>query len=254
MSKYRYVVSCGLREIPHISEAEKERMIASYPPHEREARINGLPALGSGSVYYVDESLYTINTVEIYPHWPRVFALDVAQHTSCIWAAIDPNTDILYVYDEQEWYMEEPPMIVHGIKAKGRWIKGVVDPSAVQGSKRGDGDSLYKEYKREGLNLITKVDNGVESGITRTIKMMLAGTLKITKNCHSLLGEIRMYYRNDRGEIAGHQKDHLCDALRYLTGTGKKIAKSQNEIERELEDSDQAYINYSDTRNKTTGY
>lgn len=254
-SKYRYIVSCSLKEIPHLSEAEKQRMIESYPPHQRQARVDGLPVLGSGSVFYVPEDNYVIKPIEIFPHWRRVFSLDVGQHTAVLWGAIDPNTGIMYIYDELECFMVEPPMVVHKIKSRpcGKWIRGVVDPSALQGSKRGDGDSLYREYSRLGLKLTTKVDNGVETGITRVINLMLAGRLKIFNTCQSLLAEIRMYYRNDKGLIANKQKDHLVDNLRYITGTGYKVAKSINDIERDYEESTGANYNYYQ-RNEVTGY
>lgn len=250
----KYVVGCTIDDVPHIDDKYREDYKKSIPEHQRSARLRGEPGIGSGAVYPIDEDLYVIDYVEIHPHWPRVFALDVGQNSAALWAAIDPNTGVMYIYDEMEWHMKEPPMIVHAIKSKGAWIKGVVDPSALQGSKRGDGDSLYKEYSRLGLKLVTKVDNGIESGIARNTNMIYAGKLKIVKACRGLRDEIRTYARNENGMIGRHQKDHLLDTWRYITGTGYKVARSLNEAEAEEDEKKGINLNYFDTRNETTGY
>lgn len=259
----KYVVGCTVDDVPHFDDKYKEDYKKSIPPHQRSARLRGEPGIGSGACYPIDESMFVIDYVEVRPHWKRVFALDVGQHSAALWGAIDPNTGCMYIYDEAEWLLKDmgvieamPPMIVHSIQSRGKWIKGVVDPSALQGSKRGDGDSLYKEYKRLGLNLITKVDNGIESGITRNINMIYAGKLKIVKTCRSLLNEMRTYSRGEDGRIGRHQKDHLLDCLRYVSGTGYKVARSLNEVEFEVDQEVMGGMNYNyfDSRNETTGY
>lgn len=248
----KYVVGCTIDQVPHLDEKYKEDYKKSIPEHERSARLRGEPGIGSGACYPIDEDEFVINSIEIQPHWPRVFALDVGQHSAALWAAIDPNTGCMYIYDECEWKMKEPPMIVHAIQSRGKWIRGVVDPASLQGSKRGDGDSLYKEYKRLGLHLITKVDNGIESGITRNLNMMYAGKLKILRHLRGLRDEIRTLHRDDSGKVARHQKDHLADCFRYITGTGYKVARSLNELEGEKEENTLLYLN--DSRNINSGY
>lgn len=42
----RAYVTCTLDDVPHISAEEKARKIANTLPHEREARINGVPSIG----------------------------------------------------------------------------------------------------------------------------------------------------------------------------------------------------------------
>ena len=44
----RAVVCATIDDAPHFSEADKVRIVASYAPHEREARTKGVPVLGSG--------------------------------------------------------------------------------------------------------------------------------------------------------------------------------------------------------------
>ena len=46
-----------------------------YPPHEREARLNGVPALGFGHIFPVSEESIAIDAVAIARHWPQIGGL-----------------------------------------------------------------------------------------------------------------------------------------------------------------------------------
>ena len=65
-----------LEDAAHLSAEDRRRILASYPPHEREVRANGIPVLGSGRVFDVPEDVVTVTPFDIPAHWPRVGALD----------------------------------------------------------------------------------------------------------------------------------------------------------------------------------
>ncbi|MFZ1047397.1 MAG: terminase family protein [Pseudolabrys sp.] len=50
-SEDRHNVVMTLDDVEHYSNDEKKKIIASYPPHEAEARIKGIPVLGSGRYF-----------------------------------------------------------------------------------------------------------------------------------------------------------------------------------------------------------
>ena len=52
----RHVTQATIDDAPHFSAADKKRIIASYLPHEAEARIKGVPVLGSGRIFPIPES------------------------------------------------------------------------------------------------------------------------------------------------------------------------------------------------------
>jgi hypothetical protein len=56
----------------HFSDEEKKRIIASYPEHEKEARVKGIPVLGSGRIYPIAEDRIAMEHRDIPPHWPRI--------------------------------------------------------------------------------------------------------------------------------------------------------------------------------------
>ena len=68
----RYKVVMTIADVDHYSQDEKTKIIASYPPHEAEARVKGIPVLGSGRIFPVPEETIAIDNREFPPHWPRV--------------------------------------------------------------------------------------------------------------------------------------------------------------------------------------
>ena len=84
------MVSCTWDDVPHLSREVKEELFASIPPHQRDARAKGVPALGSGSIYPVPESDVVVADFAIPAHWPRAYGMDVGwNRTAIVWAALD---------------------------------------------------------------------------------------------------------------------------------------------------------------------
>ena len=81
------------------------------------------------------------------------------------------------------------------------------------------GDTAHIEYQDEhGLD-IAPADNALITGLTQVWERLSQGRLKIFKSCTKLLGEYRLYRRNEKGVIVA-SPDHALDALRYLITSG----------------------------------
>src|SRR5262249_30358196 len=61
-SEDRHVTSMTIDDVEHYTAEEKQRIIASYPKHELEARTKGIPVLGSGRIFPVDEVKIAVET------------------------------------------------------------------------------------------------------------------------------------------------------------------------------------------------
>jgi phage terminase large subunit-like protein len=213
-SSARFVMTMGMDHAPHLSSATKQKLLKSYPPHEREARINGTPQLGAGKIYPVDEVELIVPDFQIPKHWPRIYGFDVGWNkTACIWGAIDRETDIVYLYSEH--YQGEQLPVVHAqaLKARGLWIPGLIDPAS-RGKSQRDGQQLMQDYVELGLNL-TPAFNGVESGLYSCWERMAGGRLKVFASLNNWREEFRLYRRNEQGKVH-KEKDHLMDAMRYM--------------------------------------
>jgi hypothetical protein len=221
----RFSVIVGWEDVPHMSAEEKNRLEAALMPHERESRMRGVPSLGAGSIYPVPESNFVVEPFELPPWYWRCFGMDVGWNFTCaLWAAIDHETDIVYIYSEHYQGSAEAAVHAQGIRGRGDWVPGVIDPAA-RGRSQHDGEQLLEIYSGLGLKL-TPADNGVESGIYLVWERLSSGRLKIFNNCQNLLAELRIYRRDEKGRPV-KERDHACDALRYLIVSGLKRAAAK---------------------------
>jgi Bacteriophage terminase large (ATPase) subunit and inactivated derivatives len=222
----RAVVMAGWNDVPHLSDDDKARMLAECEPHLREARSTGKPSLGSGAIYPVPEEDIIVEPFPIPRHWRMGYALDVGWNkTAALWGAYDPDMDMLYLVSEHYRGMAEPPVHATAIKARGKWIAGVIDPAA-RGRGQDDGKRLLDQYKAEDLTL-TLADNAVESGLLAVWGRLSSGRLKVFSNLNSFRTEYRMYRRDENGKIV-KKNDHLMDTLRYLVMSKFKHFRTAN--------------------------
>ena len=217
----KHVTVCGWKDVPHITEEEKEQMLAATPPQLREARSNGVPTVGSGLIYPVDLENIKVDDFKIPLHWMKAYGMDVGwNNTAALFGAWDRDNDIIYLYSEHKQGEAEPNIHAKAIKARGTWMKGTIDPAA-RGRSQIDGENLFVLYRKEGLK-IYPADNAVEAGIFEVWQRLTTGRLKIFKSCSGLLREFSLYHRDENGKIV-KKHDHLLDAGRYLMLADKSL-------------------------------
>lgn len=223
----RSVTQMEWSEANHLSDSEKNELLAGIPPYQREAREKGIPVLGTGRVYPVEEKDFIVEPFLIPEHYPRAFGMDFgwSNPTAAMFGAVDPNTGTIYIYDEHRQSEQEPAYHATVLRAKdAHWIPGVCDPSGL-GSSIQDGKQLISEYRKLGIDLIP-ADNSVEAGIMEVLRGLKGGEVKVFANLDGFLTEFRRYARDERGQIK-KKNDHLMDAFRYLVVSGRKMARSK---------------------------
>ncbi len=245
----KWVCNLSWEDAPHLTEQDKKDLLASYSPHERDARSKGIPHLGSGMIYPVPESEFVINPIKIPEHWPRVYAMDVGwKKTAALWAAWDPKQDIWYIYSELYMGYKEPSVIADSIKARGHWINGVIDPNSDRRSEAG-GEALLNTYTKLGLTLY-KANNAVDPGILEVYQKLSSGRIKIFDHMENTLAELRIYRRDLNGRIV-KKDDHLMDTLRYLIMSGfdaLELMPTEDNLEQ------QSYPQFKTGQSSITGY
>lgn len=230
-AKSRHVINMTIDDAEHYSPEDRAKIVANYSPHEREARANGTPALGSGAIYPVAVSEIQCKPFAIPAYWPRAYALDVGwKRTAALWGAKDPADGTIYLYAEHYRSQEVPVIHAEAIKARGKWIKGAIDPAARSRAQK-DGEQLMATYKSLGLDILP-ANNAVEAGIYEVWQLLTTGRLKVFSTLVNLTAEYRLYRRVEKKGTDGTSKivkdfDHLMDCMRYLINTWDKVATIQ---------------------------
>lgn len=233
ISDAKALITAGWDDVPHLTEEKKAQLLASTPKYMRDARTKGVPALGAGAIYQISIEEISVPPFAIPAHWPRAYAMDVGwRRTAAIWGAQDPLDGTIYLYSEYYKGEELPEVHAAGIKARGAWIKGAVDPAS-RGRNQSDGKQLFKQYKNAGL-LLSIADNSVHAGINLVETMLVTGQLKVFSTLNNYFGEYRTYRReiktNEYGvkrPIIVKSNDHLMDAKRYLIMEFNNIARTK---------------------------
>lgn len=230
ITESRYLVTAGWDDVPHLTETTKRELLESTPPYLRDARAKGIPSLGAGAIYPIAVEEISCEPFQIPEWWPRAYALDVGWNkTAALWQAWDPESDIGYLYSEYYRGQAEPVIHSSAIKARGEWIRGVIDPAGRNRAQR-DGERLMSEYQALGLHL-TPANNAVEAGLHGVWQQLSLGRLKAFSTLTNFFAEYRIYRREEKETDTGTRTvvvkkfDHLMDCMRYLHNSGRAVAR-----------------------------
>jgi hypothetical protein len=222
----RHVTQMAIDEAEHYSPKQRARIVASYAPHEREARARGIPMLGSGRVFPVPEEMLAIDAFAIPPHWPQIGGLDFGwDHPfAAVKLAWDRDADCVYVANACRLRESTPVMHAASLKPWGDWLPWAWPHDGLQHSKD-SGKPLADQYRHHGLRLLPEHarfapnpdgspgTSGVEAGLMQMLDRMQSGRLKVFRHLSEWFQEFRLYHR-EAGQVVKINDDLLC-ATRY---------------------------------------
>lgn len=222
-----------IQDAAHFTPEARASIIASYPEFEREARTQGIPQLGSGRVFPINQSSITCQSFPIPPHWPRIGGIDFGwDHPSAgSLLAWDRDSDVIYVTNAYKAREQTPVMFAGAVKPWGEWLYAW--PHDGLQHDKGSGEQLAKLYKAQGLKMLpdraTFEDgsNGVEAGIAEMLERMQTGRFKVFQHLTDWLEEFNLYHRKD-GLIV-KERDDLISSTRYAMMM-RRFAKTQDQM------------------------
>ncbi|HTK34468.1 MAG TPA: terminase family protein [Caulobacteraceae bacterium] len=216
----RAVVQMSLDDADHYTPQERAAISAAYPEHEREARVRGLPTMGSGRVFPVAEERIACAPFTVPKHWPQINGLDFGwDHPfAAVNLAWDRDADVVYVCKDFAVREETPVVHAAAVRAWGDWIPSAWPHDGLQHDK-GSGLALKAQYVAQGLSMCAERatfedgGSGVEAGVLAMLDRMKTGRWKVFESCGGWLSEFRLYHRKD-GLIVKVRDDRLS-ASRY---------------------------------------
>jgi phage terminase large subunit-like protein len=219
-----HVTSMTIHDAEHYTDEQRQAIIATYPEHERKARTQGIPQLGSGRVFPFDKELIACQSFPIPEHWPQGCGIDFGwDHPSAgVRLAWDRDSDSLYVVAAHRAKAQTPMMFTAATLPWGAWLPWAWPHDGKQsGGKfdQQDQQQLQAIYKKHGLAMLFQHaqfedgTNGVEAGITEMYERMETGRLKVFAHLLDWFEEFELYHRKD-GLIV-KLNDDLISATRY---------------------------------------
>ncbi len=216
----RHLTQMTIEDAEHIPVSERQKIIDGYPEHEREARARGVPLLGSGRVFPVDEKQIKVDPFDIPSHWPAIGGIDFGwdHPTAAVKIHWDRDADRVFVTAEYRQKEKTPVLHAGTLRTWGKWLPWAWPHDGLQHDK-GSGDQLAEIYRSHGLDLLSQRatfedgTNGLEAGVMMMLERMQTDRFKVFSHLGMWFEEFRMYHRKD-GLIV-KQMDDLMSATRY---------------------------------------
>lgn len=216
----RKYVTMTIEDALHYTPEERLERISRYLPHERDARAQGKPMLGSGAVFPFSEDMVACEPFKIPAHFPIINGLDFGwdHPTAAVQLAWDRDGDILYVTHSYRQNHVTPAIVSAAVR---RWGKVPTSwPHDGLQHDKGSGEQLAQQYREEGLEMISvhatfpdDRGNGFEAGIFEMYDRMQTGRLKVFNTNREWFDEFRTYHRKEG--IVVKERDDLISATRY---------------------------------------
>lgn len=218
-SKDRHVTTMTIEDALHIDPSERAKIIAGYPPHEREARARGTPMLGSGRIFpYSRESIWEKRITDIPLSWAKLWGIDfgIDHPFAAVLLLYDRDTDTIHVHHTIRVSDQLPLQHAAAMKPIGRSVPVAWPQDGT--ARESSGDPLAAAYRAQGLNMLhdhaTWVGGGLstEAGIMEMQDRMTTSRLKVADHLSDWFEEFDLYHRKD-GLIV-KVKDDLLSATR----------------------------------------
>ena len=220
---------------PFLLNETRRQLERDYLPHEREARLKGIPIQVKGAVFQLTEwPVYKPNTYNFreYPGIHRVIALDLG--------LVNDKTVISLMYwdpvNREAWLNNQ--IVFKGTEEANplNYIQHLVRPevfgcpivlpsdASTPGRYTMSSHSLRDLFAEYNLNVVERpvmnppdekgrVTNHKSYGINTMRQMMEIDTFHINENCSDFLREAKNYYVDEKGRFS--DPDDCIDSARY---------------------------------------
>lgn len=227
----RHVTNMTIEDALHIPPEERARIIAGYQPHERDARVRGIPMLGEGRIFqFADDAIAEPAIATVPPHWAKLWAIDfgIGHPFAAVLILWDRDNDVIHVHACLKIKDQLPLQHAAAMKPIGAAVP-VAWPHDGNNREKIGGETLASAYRKQGLKTLpshaTFPEGGyeTEAGVQEMQARMAQGKLKVAAHLSQWFEEFRQYHRKD-GLIV-KVNDDLLSATRVAI-MAKRFAKA----------------------------
>lgn len=224
-------------DCPHLDKKERDRLKASYPAHEVEARTQGVPMMGEGRVFTIPEEDIKIRPIEIPAHFARIKGIDfgIDHPAAVVDIAWDRDKDIIYI--TRVWKKKDVKPNVHSevINKVDPWVP-VSWPHDGTNREKSNGTRLKDNYIQYGVRLLSQSARYKnETGSSQPVEPIVQtfqerfenGGLKVFSTCTGFFDEYRNYHR--KGGKLTKVRDDILKAAFYAVMM-RRYATSQKVV------------------------
>lgn len=221
----RTVVIMTIFDVPveHFGSAEaRQKVIEGYPAHEREARANGTPMLGSGRIFpYPNDMVAEAPLAYVPVHWTKLWGVDfgINHPFAAVLSAWDRDNDVIHILHAIRVTNQLPLQHAAAMKVVASEVP-VSWPHDGDSREFGTGEALVQQYRAQKLRMLgqhaqfTNGSNSTEAGVLEMSDRMTTGRLKVAAHLSDWFQEFQMYHRKD-GVIV-KVEDDLLSATRMV--------------------------------------
>jgi len=220
-SPEQYMQRATWEDAPHLTEETKKALLEQYPDWQRDMRTKGLPLMGAGLIFDIDDNTIKCHPFECPDHWYVINGMDFGwdhpqAHIQLWW---DKDTDTFVV--ARAWKKSKAlPEVAWG--ACKEWAEGVPTAWPHDGlqTEKGSGKAQKTYYEESGWDMLSEHatwadgGTGVEAGIVEMYRLMELGKFRVFDYLGDWFAEKLNYHRDDNGKIVKIQDD-LLSATRY---------------------------------------
>jgi phage terminase large subunit-like protein len=221
--KHRKLVAMDIEDALHLRDPERRAaLMSTFPQHQREARLHGLPMMGSGRVWTFPEEDISCDPFQIPPHWSRLWGIDFGlRHPfAAVLVAWDKDADTIFVTNTIRMSDKLPIDHAAAMKPFGANVPVAWPQDGTQRKEfEGALTPTAEIYRKHGLKMLhdhakfPDGSNSTEAGIMEMSERMRSNRFKVFKTCIDWFAEYRQYHRDSNAQLV-KLRDDLLSATR----------------------------------------
>lgn len=200
----RAVVNMTIEDALHVKAEDRTKIISGYKKHEREARVKGIPMLGSGAIFTeTEENVLEPAIRQVPSYWKKIWGIDfgIGHPFAAVLLLWDTDNDIIHVHHTVRMADSLPIQHAAAMKVSGADVPVAWPQDGTAREK--SGEVISGLYKKEGLRMLpdhATFPNGgysTEAAIEEMLEREATGRLKVAAHLQDYFEERRFYHRKD---------------------------------------------------------